>query len=44
MILYTHRYRGYSRFEKKGKYRRAKLKWLITCWFKRLYWNVETVL
>jgi len=29
-FLHTHRYRGDSRFEKKLKYRRAKLKWLIT--------------
>jgi len=32
-LLHTHRYRGDSRFEKKGKYRRAKLKRLVTYLF-----------
>jgi len=32
-LLHTHRYRGDSRFEKKLKYRKAKLKWLVFCLF-----------
>ena len=32
-LLHTHRYRGDSKFEKKVKYRRAKLKWLVTYLF-----------